>query len=299
MRRLRAAYARRENVMDLLRDETGSQQNSTEAVLTAYDLQAGTYRRLLSNPEYRVRKAHNTGIIAEVLSQLPGDSLLDAGVGEATTLGPVLHKLNRRFSRVAGFDLSWSRLAHAREYLDEIGITDVLLFTGDLMHIPVADETFDIVFTSHALEPNHEREREVIAELARISRRWIVLFEPSYEHGSEQTREAITRKGYVRGLADAAKANGLAIVRDELAGFICSPGNETGLLILKKEPLRDRCDPSAEWLVCPLCKRALLKVRGNNFCPEDGLAFPILDDLPCLLAQNGVLATQFVALDSV
>jgi ubiquinone/menaquinone biosynthesis C-methylase UbiE/uncharacterized protein YbaR (Trm112 family) len=299
MREIRDAYRRGGNIMDLLRKASGRTENSIPAVLTAYDLQAGSYRRSLREPGYRARKDHNTTIVAKVLDEIGGDTLLDAGVGEATTLVPVLQKVQNTYSLVVGFDLSWSRLAHAREHLTAHQLSNVHLLSADLFRMPFASESFDVVFTSHALEPNHGRESAGLAELARVSRKWVVLFEPSYEHGSSETRESIIRKGYVRGLADAARTAGLEIVRDELAGFVCSPGNETGLLLLRKEESASKSRSNTNWLACPSCKGEITCVKQHYYCRVEGLVFPIIDNLPCLLPEHAILATQFESLDVI
>lgn len=277
--------------MRLFRERTGADSNSTEAVLVAYDLQSGSYRRALENPEHRARFDAYTGAMVAVLDMLDFDALLDAGTGEATTLCAILSQLRCRPARAAGFDLSWSRVAHGREHARGVAGEPPYLFTGDIFHIPVADAAFDCVSTSHALEPNFGREREALAELARVARRWVVLFEPSYELGSDDTRRHIEEFRYVRSLPDAARDAGLEIVSHELLSASMSPRNETAALVLRK-PGPPPPAP-AQWLGCPLCHAPLTAVKGHLFCAEDGLVFPILDGIPALLPANGVLASHF------
>lgn len=293
MHELREAFAQRQNIMRLFRERTGASENTTEAVLAAYDLQAGNYRAQLRDPVHHARKEHNTAVLARVLDELDGERILDAGTGEATTLCTMAAKLKRPPRLLAGFDLSWSRIAHARVHARGFPGVDPHFFTGDLFHIPVADDSFDIVFTSHALEPNHGREQEALAGLARVSRRWIALFEPCYEFGGEGTRRAIEEKGYVRGLADAARTLGLEVVRHQIAGFQSVPNNETGLLLLRK-PVAPT-PPPEPWLACPRCQHPLQPIKGQLYCPDDCLVFPVLDGIPCLLPGNGILASQFAS----
>ncbi len=277
--------------MRLFREKYGADSNSTEAVLVAYDLQSGSYRRALEAPEQRVCFDAYTSAMAAVLDTLDFDSLLDAGTGEATALCAILSRLRRRPARAAGFDLAWSRVAHGREHARGFPGDAPELFTGDIFHIPVAAAAFDCVFTSHALEPNFGREKEALVELARITRRWLVLFEPSYELGGNDTRRHIEEFHYVRGLPDAARDAGLEIVRHELLPASMSPRNQTAALILRK-PGAPPPAP-AQWLGCPLCHAPLTAMKGHLFCAEDGLVFPILDGIPALLPANGVLASHF------
>ncbi len=290
LREAREAYARGENVMELLRMATGSDRNAVESVLVAYDLQSGAYRKLLDDSAIRSKYDRYTRELAAVLDDLDFESMLDAGTGEATTLMSLLSKLRRPPRRVAACDLSWSRLAHARAHargFPEAAAPE--LFVADLFALPVVDDAFDLVITSHALEPNGGREREGVAELARISRRWIVLSEPSYELGGEQTRRHIEAHGYVRGLREVAEELGLTVVGHRLLSGV-APHNRAAALVLRKP---DAGPARSSWLGCPRCSRELLPVRGHLFCPAEGLVYPVLDEIPCLDPRNAIIASAF------
>jgi uncharacterized protein YbaR (Trm112 family) len=164
------------------------------------------------------------------------------------------------------------------------------LFVGDLFAMPIADGAFDLVWTSHALEPNGGREREGLAELARVSRRWVVLFEPSYELGGEGTRAHVEKHGYIRGLPAAAEAHGLTIVRHELIPETAMPTNETAVLVLRKDAPR----PAPQrWHVCPRCRTELQALKGALFCAAEGLVYPVIDGIPCLTERDAVVASAF------
>ena len=62
------------------------------------------------------------------------------------------------------------------------------LFVGDLFNAPIEDSSFDVVYTSHSLEPNGGFERKALIELHRITRKYLVLFEPIYELGSSKSK---------------------------------------------------------------------------------------------------------------
>jgi hypothetical protein len=265
-------------------------RNSSDAVLVSYDLQSGTYRSALEDADYRARSERYAHAIVRELDPLDFDSMLDAGTGEATTLMTVLAGLRTMPARVAAFDLAWSRVAHAREHALGFPTATPTFFTASLFEMPVVDGAFDLVFTSHALEPNGGRERAGLAELARASRRWVVLFEPSYELGGEDTRCHVKAHGYVRGLREAAESLGLTVLRHDLLPESISPVNETAVLVLKA-PSEAR--PRGRWLACPHCRRELREVKGHLFCAAEGLVFPILDGIPCLDQRNAVVASAF------
>jgi len=290
-RELRDLYERKTNIMALLREKTGSDVNPPEAVLISYDLQSGSYTRAWNDPAHRAARERYVGEISEVLAPLGAASLLEAGVGEATTLCSVVDRLPQRPAVVGGFDIAWSRIAWARRHAAECGQAGHLLFTGDLFAIPAADDAFDVVYTAHSLEPNHGREREALLELYRVAKRWLVLFEPSYELGNEATRKRIEEHGYIRGLPAIARDLGWEITEHRLLRDPIRENNQTAVLVIRKssEPAT-----GAPRLACPSCRVALTTHAGHHFCPECLSVFPVISGIPCLLPGHAVLATKFL-----
>jgi len=292
VRNIRELYDQGVNIMGFCRDREGVTQNSLDTILLSYDLQSGSYTRAaLEDAEYRRNLEHYAGVIAGVLDDLEGETLLEVGVGEATTFCHVLSRLRRMPSAALGFDLSWSRVVCAQKYAGRFPELKLQLFTGDLFAAPLPDSSVDVVFTSHSIEPNHGREREALQELYRITRRWLVLFEPTYELGNDATRKRIEEHGYIRNLPAIARELGYRITRHELLDSTWSPQNQTGLMVIAKEPAASAASPPA--LACPICKAPLDKVRGHCFCGNCLKVFPVLDGIPCLLPANGILASKY------
>ena len=213
---LKAAYRRNENITRILRDSEGSTTNEQSAILIAYDLQAGSYLRALDDPEFRQRKSAYAKAIASFIEPLPPRSLMEPGVGEATTLRDVLSgvALPPR-TPVFGYDLSWSRVHVAQNYLKSNGLA-ATLFVGN-SNPSRCPTGLDVVYTSHAIEPNHGRELEILTELYRVAGRYLVLFEPGYELGSEEARQRMEAYGYCRGLRETADSDGLEGCRAPVA----------------------------------------------------------------------------------
>ena len=226
LKELKKLYDERVNIMGLFRELTGSSQNSVDAILVSYDLQSGSYARGIEDPARKEMLHRYTAAIAAVLDRFPAASILEAGVGEATTLSNVIAKLKRPPKSVHGFDISWSRIDVAREYAARFEGFAPTLFTGDLFHIPAPDSAFDLVFTAHAIEPNFGRERKALAELYRVARRWLVLFKPSYELGSDATKLHIEKHGYCRNLRGVAEELGCKVIEHRLHEFSYVPHNQ-------------------------------------------------------------------------
>lgn len=292
---VRERYRRGENITQLFREWEQRDTNSTTAIEVAYDMQAGTYVEGLGRPEFAAFSEKYTAAIAEVISELgPAASILEAGVGEATTLSFVAPKLARPAEAVLGFDISWSRVACGRAFARTQGL-EPTLFVGDLFRIPLPTDSVDVVYTSHSIEPNGGREREAIAELVRVARRHVVLLEPSNELGSDETRARMKRLGYVHDLGRHAREMGLEVVEHRLFDHCINPTNQTGLLVIAKDPA---AEPRAEVpLASPLSRAPLHQVRGHLFCDHDLRVYPVLDGVPCLRPENGVIASDFGDLD--
>ena len=288
---LKAAYGRNENITKILRESNGAGTNDQSSILIAYDLQAGSYVRALDKPEFLAAHTRYAEVIAGTLAPLNPRSLLEPGVGEATTFRTVLSRLSLPAETpVYGFDLSWSRVRVGRRHCDA-GKVAGSLFVGELESIPLPDGAADVVYTSHAVEPNHGREREILAELYRVTGRYLVLFEPCYELASPEARARMESHGYCRGLRQIAEELGGKVLRHELVPETLNPLNPTGLLLVEKQAPAATPSPG---FACPSCHAALTPGEGALFCAAEGLAYPTLRGIPCLARHNSILASQFL-----
>ena len=112
-------YENGENIIQYLKRCHKTQNNTNEIVKISYDFQSGSYiRNVLDNPEYNEKY---TGAISKVINELGIDFnfILEAGVGEATTLANVIPKLKHKPKKIYGFDIAWSRVRHAVKYMKE------------------------------------------------------------------------------------------------------------------------------------------------------------------------------------
>ncbi len=288
---MRAAYARGENAMAHARAVLGTAQNTSDATLIAYDLQAGSYTAVVR--ETRADNLRWCSQLADVLRPLfpAGGSLLEVGVGEATTLSTVSRLLSPAPATVLGFDLSWSRCSVARDWLQEEGIK-AEVFVGDLFSIPLADDSVDVVYTSHSLEPNGGRETDALRELLRVARRAVVLCEPIYELGSSEAQARMRQHGYVRGLADTFRGIGAQVKECRLLPYTTNPLNPSGVVIVEKNPT-SAVSPALAFR-CPLTNTPLVREADVCFSPLTGMAYPILRGIPLLRTQHAVMASKIV-----
>ncbi len=292
---LREGFREGRNVMQAYNARAGLDANTSEAIEIAYDLQAGQYiRNHACEPDYY--NAYTDEQAALLEAHFPEcESLLDAGCGELTNTALLFGKL-KTVPRLFGFDLSWSRvhlgLNHYRSIVDADCVRRTEVFVGDMSEIPLPDNSIDVVMTSHALEPNHGREAELLGELLRVARRGLLLFEPSYELGDDAQRENMARHGYVRNLPDHCMALGADVAEHRFTSVNYNPINRTAVTVVRKPAPANINAPD---FVDPVSHTPLHLDGADNvyYSPERGVVYPTLRGIPILRDSAAVLATGF------
>ncbi|WP_375339075.1 methyltransferase domain-containing protein [Cylindrospermopsis raciborskii] len=290
---IKKMYLQGRNVMEFLRDQNHG-GNTTESIMISYDLQSGSYTKLAEkNPEY---VDQYTDALQSVFSKLSTfESIMEVGIGEATTMNPLMIKLDV-YNKIQkfGFDISWSRVRYALQNCQQ-SRSAINLFVADLFEIPLPDNSVDIVYTSHSLEPNGGKEKQALKELYRVAKKFIVLLEPDFQRANTEGKERMRRHGYVRDLATHAQELGFDVIEDRPFDVFINPLNPTGLTVIKKGVLEKLSTPN---FVCPITKTSLMKVENVFFSETSGLIYPIIDQIPCLLSSSATLGTHFSCFNS-
>jgi SAM-dependent methyltransferase len=289
MREVKELYEQGVNVMKLFHEMEPGETNSLQIIQTSYDLQSGSYIKYVSeHPEFVDKYM---GTLARLLDGMSPTSILEAGVGEATTLVNVLLRMKLVPSHVYGFDLAWSRIAYGNEYASVKKVTPKL-FVGNILEIPIQNDSFDIVYTSHAIESNRGREKDILRELYRVARCYLVLLEPSNELSNEASKRHLEEFKYCRDLPRHANELGYKVIEHRLFDHHWSEVNQTALTIIKKglsnQPER------TDFYACPVCKRSLKLHKGNYYCRECLLVYPVIGGIPCLASAHGILASKYL-----
>jgi SAM-dependent methyltransferase len=291
---MREAYSRGENTMAWARANAAKSANSLISTLIAYDLQAGSYvAEVGSNPTYFQRWTRQ---LAQLLKPYlaEGDRVLEVGVGEATTLSGVLLESRFESMEVFGFDISWSRIKTAQEWLQSQKCV-ANLFVGDIFHIPFASNSIDIVYTSHSLEPNGGREEDAIRELLRVARKAVILVEPIYELASKAAQDRMGQNGYVRGLKATAEHLGAKVESYQLLECCNNPLNPSGVVLLTKDQAPNQYEIKSDTLwQCPLTGAPLSRDKDIFKAESVGLAYPIMRGVPLLRPDHVVVASKLL-----
>lgn len=281
------------NIIEYLKKSDNRTDNNIQDIMISYELQTGSYTaEYYKNKKQKMKYINELANIFNTYCDIKDDkySLLEAGIGEGTTLGPLLMQINHKPYKSYGFDLSWSRVFYANKFLRDINCElDIETFCADLFNIPIKDNSIDIVYTSHSIEPNGGREREALQELYRITNQYLFLFEPSYELASEEARERMKKHGYITNLYNTALELKYNVIEYKLLEVCSNPLNPTGVMIIKKERKTTSNNP----YLCPVTHKDMEREQDCFNCKESMLVYPIIKNIPCLFDHKAIIATKY------
>jgi ubiquinone/menaquinone biosynthesis C-methylase UbiE len=284
--RISKLYDEGANIVQYLKSIDKRNVNSTEDILISYDFQAGSYIRYAEeNPVYI--NNYTQAISNIVTGLLAKGSVLEVGVGEATTMANVARKLGAGFI-FAGFDISWSRIFYAKKYMSKLDVA-ASLFTSDLFRMPFANNSIDLIYSSHSLEPNGGREEEALKELYRVASNYIVLLEPAVEFASPEGKERMRKNGYITNLKNTIEDLGYNLIEYRKFEYSSNPLNPTALYVIEKNPIIDHKPIE---LVCPISHSPLIEGSDHFFSPVAFVSYPKIMGIPCLVTSNAVLTTK-------
>ncbi|MFY9300365.1 MAG: methyltransferase domain-containing protein [Candidatus Nitrosotenuis sp.] len=291
IQKIRAIYAKNQNIMKYLRAKNKTTLNSPEIISYSYDLQAGSYLEKLKDAKFRTTRQKIGTKISKIISEFGAQSVLEAGVGEANTLYYVMNSQSSKNCQYFGFDISLSRLLYANKYLSKLQKRNSRLFCSELSNIPLIDNSIDLIYTFHAIEPNHGKEKAILNELLRVARNHLILIEPSYELGSAATKKHIIEHGYCRNIPKIIKQLGHSIQTHELFKF-SDRNNEHAITIVEKNKKKTPKEVPQSIFVSPISHKPLFRYKECWYCKDDGYAYPIIHNVPCLLKENAILVSK-------
>ena len=208
--------------------------------------------------------------------------------GNVQTFIEILKKINNNKYNAYAFDISLSRISLGRKLCKK---RNTYLFQSDLFNLPFKDNSIDILYTLHSLEPNGGREVEALKELYRVTRKFLILYEPIYEFGNSKVKRHIKKNDYVRNLYKYCKELDFKIIEYKFLYNSLHSSNNTGLIIIQKK-IKKGSDNNVDF-VCPITNCKLIK-DGNILTSKgkSGLIYPIINGIPSLVKSNAILSTK-------
>jgi len=119
--------------------------------------------------------------MANFIAAIPdADSVLDIGCGSGF-LSCYLAGMNR-YRSIVGVDAASHRVEGAQLHASLAGVSNVEFRKMSMDRLELPDGSVDVAVSSFALEQSGEALPRVMAELRRVARKYLVLFEPSTEY---------------------------------------------------------------------------------------------------------------------
>ena len=217
--------------------------------------------------------------------------ILSTGSGELTTLTLMLNNLDVRLSDVLALDISWSRLSRGIKFYNENSISKSPLqaFVADIKE-SLHEKCVDVVTSSHALEPNGQHLEVLLSELFRVTKKKLVLFEPSYELNSEEGKTRMDQLGYIKNIEGAVTKLGGRVIDVIPINCMENPLNPTVCYVI--EPSNRHKNSIEKVKFCVPGTSYKLEIEEQFMVSRDtGLVFPILENIAVLKAAAAILAT--------
>lgn len=307
MEKLKELYNKNVNIMKYFREHGECKEsNSMDAVLCAYDYQAGSYREKyysdevikdvylyegkpidLTSGEYTRLAAQK---MAEVMNQFSFKSMLEVGIGEATTICDILADLSDD-KEAWGIEISLSRLLYAQKFSEEKN-AKINMAVGDMFSLPFPDDSVDLVFTYYCIDAHRGKEKQAVEEMLRVSKEYLILVEPTYELGNEETKKRIDEQCYINNLVNTLKEIDVEIIEHRLFD-IFTHNNNAAITVLRKKKISAKRESEVSY-ACPVCKEKLIKHAENLFCPECYNVYPVIQNIPMLLKENAILCNKYL-----
>lgn len=284
-------YKNGENISLAMREEININYNSEEIIEMSYELQSGSYINGMKDETLKNYRKNYSNELSSIIKNLSSvTSILEVGIGEGTTLSGVMNNFPKEV-KFYGFDLSWSRVAYAKKWLNSLSFYNHSLCTGNLSDIPFLDNSIDIVYTSHSIEPNRGREEEILRELFRVTNKYLILLEPAYELTNDENRNRMDNHKYCKNLVLTAENLGYKVIKHELFKHNARESNPTAITIIEKNSEAKSLEE--EPFACPLYKTKLGKEVDCYYSEEAMSIYPIVNGIACLRKENKILATKY------
>lgn len=139
--------------------------------------------------------------LAAVMKEWSVASALEFGCGSGVNL-LLLQRLCGVPSHIqlSGFDYPINRILTARTTIEQYDLDITDLFCADGLHIPLADASFDLVYSHYVIEQLAGFEQIALKEMLRVARVGVVLFETALYKPTVDQRIFMAHSGYSRDL---------------------------------------------------------------------------------------------------
>mgnify|MGYP001078149942 CR=1 FL=1 len=91
-------------------------------------------------------------------------------------------------------------------------------------------------------------------------------------------------------LPNIIKKAGHKIIKNELTGFNFNKNNQNSIIVSEKKQTKKI--HNVPTFISPISKKSMNRKKEFFYCKYDGYAFPIINKIPCLVENNGILVSK-------
>ncbi len=129
---------------------------------------------------------------------------------------------------------------------------------------------------------------EIVYELLQVTRRKLVLFEPSFEDNSAEGQQRMRELGYIRELDMHIKDVGAVLVDKIAMHNISNPLNPTFCYVIQKVGSSNHSHIASTRFTCPISGE-VLEERDDYLWSAAGYAYPKINGMPLLREKDAIL----------
>ena len=179
--------------------------SNEKIVQISFDIQAKSYFSIYKNDKI-IEKVMLP--IIEILKKnfSNSKSIMDCGCGELIKSFFLFKRLNFIKNFFAN-DISLNRLYLGKKFIKKIRFNKKInLFCSSMKNLPLKNNSIDVIFTSHSIEPNKSADAEVmIKELFRVCNHGLCLHESHFQSANEIQKKRMQKFNYARNIEKILK----------------------------------------------------------------------------------------------
>lgn len=165
-----------------------------------------------------------------------------------------------------------------------------------MLQLPYKDNSFDCVLTHYALEELSGYQEKAIRELVRISKRYVIIIEASFELGNKHEKRKLINRNWNLEIIPCIKSNNWRLIKHSLIPYCHDAYHHGGIHIIEKNTIASDISRNKfknDIFCCPSCNGKIENVKSFFKCAECSLVYPSSENIPIFLTDKGIIASKF------
>ena len=233
-------------------------------------------------------------IIEKDLSKI--SNLIEIGAGELTTISSLKTFFKNKNIDIHASELSWSRINLGQKFFSKRNIKFASLSVASMLQLPYKDNSFDCVLTHYALEELTGYQEKAIRELVRISKKYVIIIEASFELGNKHQKRKLFNRNWNLEIIPSIKSNNWRLIKHSLVPYCHDPYHHGAIHIIEKDKVALDISKNKfknDIFCCPSCNGKIEHVKSFFKCAECFVVYPSLENIPIFLTDKGIIASKF------